>query len=550
MSSPESPQNPPPEGNPPPAQPAYPQYPPPGQPGYPPPSQPYPPYQQTEQPGYPPPSQPYPPQVQPVYPTPSQPYGQPSSPYPMNPSQPYPQYNQSGQPMPWPVGPDGQPLPWQMGPDGQPLPPQMSPAPQSAATWGQLWPFWGWLVGGGVLALLAVALFATGTDWAAGAQTAGFLLIFGAVVLLATLGIRAAGGLFATTNARRTSQIIGTGLAAVLLLAVAGVGIGGQGALHVAQAHSLEGTKAYQSAINEYRLGGAGAADLARTYNEWGEQLLASGQYTAAIAKFDAVLNTYNGASDQVTRAQKGEAKAYYQVGQQALSAGRYADAVAAFQTLTSKFPNDSSTQQAHEPYAQALLGLGKSQLQGGGNGCTTAATTYRQLADTFSDTPEGQEAATALKAPEPLRGQFTGKITPPSGDVAVALLGTITSNAFNIKGVAAIATGGNFQFAPIAQGTYVFGVGFGTISAGKFTPDFSTQVLLLPDQSGQPAQIPITPLCGTDLGTIPGNISASITPTTHNVSLATSQDADLRLAIPALSAATRWRNVAAVAQH
>jgi hypothetical protein len=248
-----------------------------------------------------------------------------------------------------------------------------------------------------------------------------------------------------------------------VLLVVAGIGFAGQGAIHVAQAHSLEAAKNYARAVSEYQAGGAGAADLARAYNEWGEQLAASGQYTTAIAKFDVVINSYNSVSDQVTRAKTDEAKAYYQVGQKALNSGDYAGAVAAFQTLVTKFPSDPSATQAHALYATALLGLGKSQLGGGGSGCDTALPTYQQLAKDFADTPEGKEADTDLKAPQPVRGQFTGKVSPPSGQTALAFL--LPSTSATAKGYATPIdkSSGVFEFGPVPQDSYNLGAGFGT---------------------------------------------------------------------------------------
>jgi TolA-binding protein len=372
-------------------------------------------------------------------------------------------------------------------------------------------PAWALIGGWAVVILALAALFATGSDWAAGAQHAGIAAAAVAVLVLVALVVRGVAGLFAATNVRRAAQVTGASVAAALLLLVGAGGIGLQAPIHRAQASVLEGQQQWQTALNEYSLAGATAPnseDLARTYNEWGEALTTSGQYQTAITKFDYVITTFTGAPVGLARANKDDATAYYHLGEKDLSANDNQGAVAAFQTLTSRFPHAPEVAKAHADYAKALLAVGEAEVTGGE--CDSALTTYTTLQQQFSDTSQGTQAATALKAPQAVMGKFTGKVAPPSGQIAAVIFGTnvkVNPTSGTVSGdfpyAALINKDGTFQSDPIPLGTYAFGLAFVTTGTTQ-----SATVYVLVDASNQPVTFTMKPLCPTDLGSLNLNVT------------------------------------------
>jgi len=419
-------------------------------------------------------------------------------------------------------------------------------------------PLWAFITSILVVALLlAVLIFFTGADWAAGAQTAGIVaLVIGALILIA-FGVRAALGMLASTNVHRRSQIISSILLALILFAVGAIGLTQELGIHAVQAHFLEGQQKWQLAINEYQDSGQSAPtsdDIARTYVEWGEQLAnqqpaSDRQYNEALGKFNTVITTYTQASTQVARAEKDvistsqaaaafdsqnknyagatqyydsllgqpyctascqsqtgalDATAYYNLAEQNLAAQKYADAVNAFNTLTTKFGSSPEAQKAHADYAKALWGEGQSQLT---TACSSAIPTYQQLATNFSDTTEGQQAATALKQPQPVKGQFTSTIpsgtnTPEAGLVQ-GISANMSSDAFYAilakSPVVTVQSDGRFQFQPVAQGTYY--LVWGVVNSAD------NRVVFL---VGQRYPATVGPLCPFDYGQISENFPSA----------------------------------------
>jgi tetratricopeptide (TPR) repeat protein len=376
-------------------------------------------------------------------------------------------------------------------------------------------PRWAFITSIVVVTLILVALvFFTGSDWAAGAQTSGVVALVLGALLLVAFGVRSALGLLLQTNVHRRSQVISSLILIVLLFASATIGLTQQLDIHNVQGHSLEGQKNWQSAINEYELGGQGqpsSEDIARTYNEWGEQLLSQQQYNKALTQFTTVIENYDQTTDQVNQAQKDavstyqgwgnqamqqqaysnaakhfddllnqsycatacqsqtsadDAGAYYDLAEQQLAAQNYASSVAAFNQLTSRFTSSSHAQSAHADYAKALWGEGQQQLT---STCSDAVTTYKQLASQFSDTSQGRQATTALKQPQPVNGTFTSTIPSGSNIPMVSLVQGVTSTTssdqfyaiLNKSPLVNVNADGSFSFKPLAQGTYdlVWGV-------------------------------------------------------------------------------------------
>src|SRR5262249_7591402 len=136
--------------------------------------------------------------------------------------------------------------------------------------------------------------------------------------------------------------------------------------LHIYQAHVLEGQHQWQQAINEYQLGGETApssANLARTYNEWGNALSKSGDYTGAVSKFNVIINNYT-VSSEVASAQNSEIQSYFNLGKQAVDKKDYVSAIKIFDTaLALPFCHVDCQNTISPDDATAYYNLAQSQL-------------------------------------------------------------------------------------------------------------------------------------------------------------------------------------------
>lgn len=307
-----------------------------------------------------------------------------------------------------------------------------------------------------------VALSLTGSDWADRAMHQAIGAISIAALLLLFAGVRISLGMLNEANKKSAVQSIGSGLVIMLLFVDSGLAFLAQDPLHIAQAQYLEGQQQWQQAITQYQKGGEGppsSADIALTYDKWGEALNQSGHYTDAIDKFNVVLTNYT-TPDEVTRAQKGGATAYYNLAQSELNAQQYKDAVSNFKTLQSRFPESLEAQKTHGPLATALLGLGRQQQRS--NACVSAIPTYQDLAANYSDTPEGKDAANELGQPQVVTGSFTATL-PTNVRLNAVLVqnfrGTLsTDQKFALvdeSPTTQINADGTFAFQPVEQGEY-----------------------------------------------------------------------------------------------
>lgn len=360
-----------------------------------------------------------------------------------------------------------------------------------------------------VVVLVLVVLQLRGSDWAAGAKQMGIAAgIIALVVLLVTV-VRMLLGMDAKSHPTRLIQLASAGLAILLLSLLCLIGLTQQTAINGLQARAWEGQQQWQSSINEYQLAGEGAPtseNIARVYNEWGEQLTTQQRYVDALAKFNLVLTSYGSASAGIARAQSDtissylawgkqasqqhdyaaatshfdtllnlpycattcqsqanalDATAYYNLAESQLAAQQYLDAVNNFQIVVSRFAGSPEAQKLHPDYAKALLGHGKQQLA---TVCASAIPTYQQLSQQFGDTPEGQQATSALKANQPVKGRFIGSIPNDPGLTLVAALmhglhQNIPDSQFFQMLNGALTTqiqgNGSFTFKPLPQGTY-----------------------------------------------------------------------------------------------
>jgi hypothetical protein len=431
----------------------------------------------------------------------------------------------------------------------------LTPPPVAREPWyknlSKPMPIWA-LIGCIVLVVLAlVVLLLTGRDWAAGANQMGIVAGVLALVIVLVTVVRLLLGMDKKSNPTRLIQLVSGGLAVLLLALLCLVGLTQQSAIHGLQAHAWEGQQQWQSSINEYQLAGEGAPtseNIARVDNSWGEQLNSQQHYVDAIAKFNLVLTSYGSASAGVARARSDtiaaylawgkqasqqhdyaaatnhldtllrlsycdttcqaqadalDATAYYNLAESQLAAHQYTDAVNNFQTVVARFSNSSETQKLHPDYAKALLGRGKQQLN---DACPSAIPTYQQLSKQFGDTPEGQQASSALKAPQPIKGHFVTSVpNSPSLKPIAALMHGLYRNMpdalfFQMLSSApkvTIQKDGTFSFPPMQQGSY-------ELAWGTDRSDGAQSYISYFKNDGSAAYVAaVGPLCPFDYGDI-----------------------------------------------
>jgi len=299
----------------------------------------------------------------------------------------------------------------------------------------------------------------------------------------------------------RRSQIVSAILLALLLFAFAVAGLALQPGIHTVQAHSLEGQQKWQVAINEYVDSGQHAplsVDIARTYDEWGEQLAGQQQYPDALVKFNKVIADYSPTIAEVARAQTGAASAYYNLAEQDMAAQKFSDAVTNFNQLTTNFSSSAYVQRAHADYAKALWGEAQPELT---SACSSALTIYQQLSSQFSDTQDGQQAKAALALPQSVKGHFTSTIpnganTPQVG-LAQGVSASMGQAAFyailDSSPVVTVQGDGTFTFPSIKQGSYYLVWGIANANGRDFLV-------------GQRYPATVGPLCAFNFGDISEN--------------------------------------------
>jgi tetratricopeptide (TPR) repeat protein len=411
-----------------------------------------------------------------------------------------------------------------------------------------------------LVAAILVVLFFTGTDWAAGAMHVALGAGIIALLIASAVVVRSFAGMASRANPKRVIQFISANVAFLLLTLLFLAGFTQQATIHSLQAHSLEGQQQWQRAINEYQLAGERTPvsdNIARVYNEWGEQFAGQQRYQEAFVKFDMVLNAFGSPAAEVNRAQSGEINAYLGWAKQAMDTKSYSDAtqrydellqkpycqascqnrvdmfdatayydlaefqlgtqdysgaVSNFGTVLSRFPNSPEATKLHGDYAQSLYGEGQQQLT---SLCNTAIPTYQQLASQFADTPQGRQAAAALKAPQPVKGHFVG-VVPHAGylsDVAALMKGLYQNmpqnsffNLLTVSPTTVINSDGSFTFKAIPQGTYDLAWGTNNTADGSqlYTSYFfqSNNSIVYAAKVG--------PLCAFDFGDIHEDIPSA----------------------------------------
>jgi tetratricopeptide (TPR) repeat protein len=410
-------------------------------------------------------------------------------------------------------------------------------------------PAWARIAGSVAVLLFLGLIFLSGDDWGDGSARAGIAAAILAFVAAVLVGMRFFAAMAIDTSSKPQRRLVDGGVLVALLLVTYAAGVGAAAPLHRSEAGVYEAQREWQHAVGEYtRVGetGTNAADLARVYDEWGEQLSASGAYGEAIDKFQLVLASYSAVPAADARAQADsitaylawgqqalqqqdysgaqqrldtllalsycatdcqaqgaprDATAYYGVAEAKLTAGDYQGAVDSFHVLLNRFQSAPEVAKAHGDVAKALLGLGQQQLTSGT--CSSAVPTYRELASKYTDTSQGQQASAALAAPQPVTGQFTKGV--PAG-AFVILAHNLSYNMPNSQYLAAVAPpaprtdvhgDGTFRFNAIGQGTWdlVWAV---STSSGEF------YLFTAHPNDNSPVWVAnVGPLCPFDFGSI-----------------------------------------------
>lgn len=401
------------------------------------------------------------------------------------------------------------------------------------------------LIAPGCIVLLALVfgarVLALRGDWSEGVSAVGAVaLVLAAAAFLVVL-VRLAAG-------RRALGFML--LSAVLLVTLTGVGVSSlasSGPLHQVQAQAMEKSGQWSTAIHEYSLGGQhgpNAPDIARVYDEWGEQLLQQSDYKSALARFQTVLDDYDTSGESVARAQKGQylvytawmkndpthvlyrdaiitfvnyasnagctsdcqatlaevtPQAYYLYAMQLVGQKRYALAISEFDKLAKQYRSSSYTKQAHSKAAAAYFAYGQQQISS--KDCSGAVTSYNTLVSSYKDTPEAAQARTALSAPQDVTGFLITTATNPLPTVHLSKSMNFNSFYFsNDYSTSIDPRTGKFTFKQVAQGTYYFStsrpLGGGVIDYEAWWADQAHTRYF---------SFTVTPLCTTNLPTFHG---------------------------------------------
>lgn len=374
-------------------------------------------------------------------------------------------------------------------------------------------------------------------DWTIGAIGVGATALF-----LGTLAL-IAGVAWYFLGRRVISTLLVAALVAVVLFASGGGLIAAAGSLHSTQAHYSEARGLWSDAIDEYAHTGQlapNAPDIARVYDEWGEQLLNSNSYSAAVARFNTVNKHYGKSGDAVARATSDLyqayrawmhadaanvtydgaiasftgyasnanctttcqaeiptllAQAHFEYGKQLARQTHYADAVTHLEIVQAQYAQSPYAAQAYVAAASSYYALGQQQIASAAT-CTSAVKTYKTLLAHYGDQPEAAKARTAMAAPQNVIGTFKGF---PRNPLPVAHLsksavidGLIFSNDFTAQ---IDATTGAFTFKQVPQGAYILSTARDLHSAVDYTY-YTTP-------KGGLYNVQVGPLCATQLGTI-----------------------------------------------
>lgn len=358
------------------------------------------------------------------------------------------------------------------------------------------------LIGVGSVVALVIGAVAGigghGGDWAAGAVAAGIVALALAALYLVATGVRVGFG----RRARATLLLGGSGI--VVLAALGGVGLTALPApLHRAQAQAFERAHRWPDAISQYQRAGErapGSHDLARVYDEWGDDLEAHQLYVEASQRYETVIQTYPGATAEAQRARDSDARVLYEIGASLVKAESYQEALRYLDEVASLYPTSSYAAKAHATSATALYAIGQ-QARTVGN-CSGALPTYQTLVQQYGDTPEGAKAKQEMAAPVRVSGQISGAPAIATGTIGLSrrVTGAIAqgessnfdqSNLSRDYHVAPDASG-HYSFPAVAQGKYNLSLAY---PDGRLNYWYTLQPY-------DPYTIIVGPLCSVDAGT------------------------------------------------
>jgi tetratricopeptide (TPR) repeat protein len=405
-------------------------------------------------------------------------------------------------------------------------------------------PLWskGSIVVGVTLALVAAFLtraFLQHGDW-----TDGMLAVALAAGLLAIVTLLV-GITRALAGRRGRSTVLQTLILMVSLLTIAVGSFAAAPLLHRAQAENAQRQGQWAEAAAEFALGGEHAPNapgIAGALVAWGEHELAQKRYANAADKLVAVATTYaeSGHSivtlawrdlyrvysawiqtnaDDVTYGGDGGAlaafqqyladpacdagcqtqmplvlaQAHFRYGQQLMAGQQYAEAKAQFEAVMSQYASSVYASQARAAAASAYLALGKQQITA--HNCSGAVESYRTLVARYSGTPEAATARTALHAPQPASGTFSGLPTNPAPTVALSLHVDVPGFLFSDDYTATPDASGAFTLPGVAQGNY-------NLSTRRDVNN-NVSYTYYHDSKGNLFTVHVGPLCPVQLGTI-----------------------------------------------
>jgi TolA-binding protein len=405
-------------------------------------------------------------------------------------------------------------------------------------------PFPLWLTLGAPVALaLTLALVYVvettllGGDWATGGLAVSFTAFALAVV---TVGI----AIGRVALGRRSFGSVA--LAGLLALSLVGAGAGGiaqANPLRRAQAQQAESNGDWQVAVNEYTQAGErppASAELAGVYSAWGESLLRQGDYAGASEKLSTVIQTYPRSGAVVPQARANLFKTYslwiksgaitlpfkqslaflasygadpacdsackqsivdltgqahYQYGEQLVKASQFKQAVAEFELIQSQYAKSTFAAPAHTAAAAAYWALGQQLLT---QDCASAVPDYQTLANRYGDSSQGQQAKSALAAPQSVTGTLTGFPSSPTPTLYLSTHVDPAVNAYSHDYKATFdTTNGAFSFTGVKQGSYYL------TTYRKISSTQEAFTYYKDTNSGKPYALTVGPLCAAALGSL-----------------------------------------------
>ncbi len=255
-----------------------------------------------------------------------------------------------------------------------------------------------------------------GPDWGLASLRIGLVaaLLGGSLVIFCLIAWR--------TQARLAFRH--SGLLALVLLSFGAGGILSAAPLHRLQGRWFESQGQYGLALAAYQAAGdslTNSQDMVRSSIEWAEQLSDQHDYNDAVAQLEPVVMLSTTADALAARARIDLIQGYLDWGDQARQQQAYRDALVRYQTLQEAAYCDSACQiQVHAHTAQALLGF--AQQLASSKQYDGAIALYQRLVESYSDTPEGQEANQSLTAPQALMGRLVYADKTPAVNFQVLL--------------------------------------------------------------------------------------------------------------------------------